>query len=1378
MYQKGLFLISLLFFLSQQMAFSQTPDKPTVPSVINYCDSSMLHRVAAPAQVTWYWQGTNANGTDQSDANLSKTVTTAGTYYLRAFHQSGNWSVESAEITVSITSKPAVPNAPASVANCGSTQLTKAAPPSGISYYWQLTANGKNATSYSANANFDVFANGNIFLRARRDASPNCWSDALTVASTVNLLPTWPAAKAATTITGVAFQANWVAVAGATSYFIDVATDRAFTNLITNNLNVGNVNAHTISGLSNNTEYFYRLRTTNGTCTSLNSNTISVTTRSCNPQPEIYIIVNDNILANGNTTPDFELNTKFGNVQINEVPAEKITKQYEIFNKGDANLVISAISLVGANVNPGEFTTNLVATTILPGNSQTFTITFEPDDLEAGNVQKEATLAITTNDPDNLTYQFKVGGYGVDNKNGPSILSGEFGAGGAIVDFPLEHRGVRKAVTVQPLTSGAALQFVYKQHDGVMKWRGVNTYDTRLFGQIYLDGAKWEGDRDLKSNLSSSNYYTFITDLKQNEDADMSILETTFQPTEILTVKKRHPFIYVGDVDTVDVTFSGALNAGENPFVRYTPDNWNTIFFVPVANFSGNSGYALIPAQPVGTTVIYYALTTPQAVPDNNDIDFFTLKINNNDRSSNYDYKVLPIPSASLSSDGEILEGAEDGEILTATISAGIFETPINPALFNLSNLPAGVTIGSITQGCQANMVLITLAGNATTDYDTPINNNTLTIASEAVYGIGVIKNGMSATGIEFTPKAESLAAATTTCLSDATLNYATVELTITNDRFLDADLDNSNFSINNAPAGLSVQDVIYSDATHATIYFTHDGSSLAANHNITFTINKIELAGNENLTTANTIPITNMPEPNLQNASQCGAGQITLTASNAGGNSIIFSADGNFIDATDATSPFEFQTPNLPEGANQTFYAATQNPSGCASEWVSATAVANVIPSEVILENDEFCGTATYDLSAIIGNQGETVDFSLDGSTVSASDNTSTYNFTSPSISAGTSLTIHARTRNTQSTCASGWQNAVITAHEIPTPTFTNEDNSLCLGTSGTYTTQAGMTNYQWTIPSGGTITSGGTATDNSVTILWNTAGAQTVSVNYEDGNACKNANGAVSNIDVNNLPTPTFTDEDSKLCLGTSGIYSTQSGMANYQWNIPSGGTITSGGTATDNSVTILWNTAGASTVSVNYEDGNACKNTNGAVSNIDVGDLSGVEISDDVTITEGETTVIEVTENADYTYSWSPDADLSDNAIFNPTASPTATTTYSVQINDSFNCTATKEVTVTVEKNDEETHEIIINTGLTPNGDGKNDTWIIENIIHFSNNKVEIYNRQGVIVYRREGYKNEWKGTYMTTEKKLPVGTYYYLLDLGDGSATQKGSLTILK
>lgn len=95
-------------------------------------------------------------------------------------------------------------------------------------------------------------------------------------------LPGAFSASAASGITPTAFSANWSASAGATSYFLDVATDAAFTTFLSgyNNLNVGNVLTTSVTGLTCATTYYYRVRANNACGTSINSNTISFATPS------------------------------------------------------------------------------------------------------------------------------------------------------------------------------------------------------------------------------------------------------------------------------------------------------------------------------------------------------------------------------------------------------------------------------------------------------------------------------------------------------------------------------------------------------------------------------------------------------------------------------------------------------------------------------------------------------------------------------------------------------------------------------------------------------------------------------------------------------------------------------------------------------------------------------------------------------------------------------------------------------------------------------------------------------------------------------------------------------------------------------------------
>jgi hypothetical protein len=163
----------------------------------------------------------------------------------------------------------------------------------------------------------------------------------------------------------------------------------------------------------------------------------------------------------------------------------------------------------------------------------------------------------------------------------------------------------------------------------------------------------------------------------------------------------------------------------------------------------------------------------------------------------------------------------------------------------------------------------------------------------------------------------------------------------------------------------------------------------------------------------------------------------------------------------------------------------------------------------------------------------------------------------------------------------------AIISINPLPVPTVSGL-NAIQTNLSTVYSTEAGMSAYVWTVSAGGTITAGGGANDNTVTVIWNTAGPQTVSVNYQNATSCTAASATVYNVNVGVLPIPTIIGP-SPICVNTTNnVYTTEAGKSAYVWTVSAGGTITSGGGANDNTVTVTWNTAAPQTVTVNYTDG----------------------------------------------------------------------------------------------------------------------------------------------------------------------------------------------
>lgn len=89
-----------------------------------------------------------------------------------------------------------------------------------------------------------------------------------------------------------------------------------------------------------------------------------------------------------------------------------------------------------------------------------------------------------------------------------------------------------------------------------------------------------------------------------------------------------------------------------------------------------------------------------------------------------------------------------------------------------------------------------------------------------------------------------------------------------------------------------------------------------------------------------------------------------------------------------------------------------------------------------------------------------------------------------------------------------------------------------------------------------------------------------------------------------------------------------------------------------------------------------------------------------------------------------------------------------------------------------------EFVIPTLITPNQDGKNDMFVIDGLnVKYPDCKVTIINRWGGVVFESKGYPLPWEGTHKG--KPVPVGTYYYIIDLNDGSGELlRGPISVIR
>ena len=72
-----------------------------------------------------------------------------------------------------------------------------------------------------------------------------------------------------------------------------------------------------------------------------------------------------------------------------------------------------------------------------------------------------------------------------------------------------------------------------------------------------------------------------------------------------------------------------------------------------------------------------------------------------------------------------------------------------------------------------------------------------------------------------------------------------------------------------------------------------------------------------------------------------------------------------------------------------------------------------------------------------------------------------------------------------------------------------------------------------------------------------------------------------------------------------------------------------------------------------------------------------------------------------------------------------------------------------------------KLIPNAFISPNGDGANDTWIIENGWQRDDLHLEVFNRWGVLVFEHEGAYHDTWGADDRNGQTLPSATYFYLI-----------------
>lgn len=270
---------------------------------------------------------------------------------------------------------------------------------------------------------------------------------------------------------------------------------------------------------------------------------------------------------------------------------------------------------------------------------------------------------------------------------------------------------------------------------------------------------------------------------------------------------------------------------------------------------------------------------------------------------------------------------------------------------------------------------------------------------------------------------------------------------------------------------------------------------------------------------------------------------------------------------------------------------------------------------------------------------------------------------------------------------------------------------------------------------------------------------------------NSCSNLGGDVPfTVTVNPLPSVNA-GSDQSVCLGSS-VTLSASGGGNYLW---SNGAVTS-------SIVVTPSVSASYTVTIT-STANCSASDVVAVNVISGGNVQAVDDAASVQNNTSVTTGVAANDIGDPNsvviiagpYHGSATTGTNGTIIYTPSGTFIGTDTVYYRICDATCAMTCRQAKLLITVSEETI--IQVPGGFSPNGDGRNDGFVIKGLEQYPDNELLILNRWGDEVYKAAPYKNDWMGQSQGKGltlygSELVEGTYFYILTLDKDKPVMKG------